>query len=72
MLEKCGIISKRTQKNKKGLNEIYKDIEEGKLLIEGDYEDIHSFIELNLTERIGTLVRSYILLEAEMIKWQWI
>ncbi|NLM34764.1 MAG: argininosuccinate lyase [Clostridiales bacterium] len=54
MLEKCGIISKEdAEKIKKGLNEIYKDIEEGKLLIEGDYEDIHSFIELNLTERIG-------------------
>ena len=54
MLEKCGIISKEdAEKIKKGLNETYKDIEEGKLLIEGDYEDIHSFIELNLTERIG-------------------
>lgn len=54
MLEKCGIISKEdAEKITKGLNEIYKDIEEGKLLIEGDYEDIHSFIELNLTKRIG-------------------
>ncbi|NLZ47443.1 MAG: argininosuccinate lyase [Clostridiales bacterium] len=54
MLEKCGIISKEdADKIIKGLNDIYKDIEEGKLLIEGDYEDIHSFIELNLTERIG-------------------
>lgn len=29
------------------------DIENGDLKIEGDYEDIHSFIEVNLTERIG-------------------
>ena len=36
-----------------GLQEILADIESGKLKIEGNYEDIHSFIEVNLTERIG-------------------
>lgn len=54
MLEKCGIISKEdADKIIEGLTNIYKDIEEGNLIVEGDYEDIHSFIELNLTERIG-------------------
>jgi argininosuccinate lyase len=36
-----------------GLDSILEDIESGKLKIEGDYEDIHSFVEMNLTERIG-------------------
>lgn len=36
-----------------GLLEILDDIESGKLPLEGDYEDIHSFVEINLIERIG-------------------
>lgn len=36
-----------------GLNSIKSDIEESKLLLEGDYEDIHSFVEINLIKRIG-------------------
>ena len=36
-----------------GLKSIEKDIEEGKLLLEGNYVDIHSFIEINLIDRVG-------------------
>ncbi|WP_339254703.1 argininosuccinate lyase [Sporosarcina sp. FSL W8-0480] len=36
-----------------GLESILDDIESGVLVIEGDYEDIHSFVEVHLTERIG-------------------
>ena len=36
-----------------GLKSIENDIEEGKLLLEGNYEDIHSFIEINLIDRVG-------------------
>lgn len=36
-----------------GLQSILQDIESGKLKIEGNYEDIHSFVEMHLTERIG-------------------
>ncbi len=32
---------------------ICEDIEDGNLLLEGNYEDIHSFVEINLIERIG-------------------
>lgn len=32
---------------------ILADIESGKLALSGDYEDIHSFVEINLIERIG-------------------
>lgn len=36
-----------------GLKYIKDDIEKGQLLLNGDYEDIHSFIEINLINRIG-------------------
>lgn len=36
-----------------GLNKIYDDIENGALKLEGNYEDIHSFIEINLIQNIG-------------------
>ncbi|MSR93047.1 argininosuccinate lyase [Clostridiaceae bacterium 68-1-5] len=36
-----------------GLRQLLLEIEEGSLEISGSYEDIHSFIEANLTERIG-------------------
>ena len=54
MLNKSGII---TDEEKSqiigGLSSILEDIEAGKLLIEGNYEDIHSFMEVKLIERIG-------------------
>jgi argininosuccinate lyase len=54
MLGKCSIISNdEAERILSGLNSIKNDIEEGKLSISGDYEDIHSFIELNLIKRIG-------------------
>ncbi|MEW9096919.1 MAG: argininosuccinate lyase [Clostridiaceae bacterium] len=54
MLAKCGILTEE-EKDKivEGLSSILKDINEGQLLIEGDYEDIHSFVEMNLISRIG-------------------
>ena len=36
-----------------GLKGILKDVEEGTLLITDEYEDIHSFVEANLIDRIG-------------------
>lgn len=54
MLAKCSIL---TEEEKdiiiKGLNEILSDIESGNLKIEGDYEDIHSFMEINLIKKVG-------------------
>ncbi|SHK13436.1 argininosuccinate lyase [Tepidibacter formicigenes] len=38
-----------------GLQSILKDIENNVLKIEGNYEDIHSFVEINLINRIGEL-----------------
>ncbi len=36
-----------------GLNSILKDVENGTLTISSKYEDIHSFVEANLIDRIG-------------------
>ncbi|MCM1144068.1 MAG: argininosuccinate lyase [Blautia sp.] len=54
MLEKQGILT-REEKDEivKGLTGIRQDIENGTLKITEEYEDIHSFVEANLIERIG-------------------
>ena len=36
-----------------GLEGILSDVESGKLIITSEYEDIHSFVEANLIDRIG-------------------
>lgn len=54
MLAECSILSKPERDDiLSGLESILSDIESGKLRIEGDYEDIHSFVESNLIERVG-------------------
>lgn len=54
MLAKQGILTK-DEKDAilKGLTGIRKDVEEGRLEITEEYEDIHSFVEAKLIERIG-------------------
>ncbi|MCT4593767.1 MAG: argininosuccinate lyase [Anaeromicrobium sp.] len=54
MLCEVGILSNgEKEKIVHGLKEIKKEVDSGDLKIEGDYEDIHSFIELNLIDKIG-------------------
>ncbi len=54
MLGAQGIISEEEALQiKEGLEGIYSDIEAGKLEIDMTSEDIHSFVEATLTERIG-------------------
>ena len=54
MLGKCGIIEESQAENiRKGLKEILADIESGKLMIDMEAEDIHTFIEGELTARLG-------------------
>ncbi len=54
MLGKQGILTKEeTDKITDGLVSIRKDVESGVLAIDESYEDIHSFVEAVLTERIG-------------------
>lgn len=54
MLEKQGILTKEEKETiLAGLDSIVKDVEEGRLAITSEYEDIHSFVEANLIERTG-------------------
>lgn len=54
MLGKQGIISEEDMETiLEGLQGILADIESGKLIITDEQEDIHSFVEAELTERIG-------------------
>ena len=54
MLEKQGILtSEEKDVIVEGLQGILSDIENGTLPITGEHEDIHSFVEANLIERIG-------------------
>lgn len=54
MLGRQGILSPEASENIiEGLLSIRNDIESGKLPITNEYEDIHSFVEANLIDRIG-------------------
>lgn len=54
MLGACGIIEKsESEKIVQGLSEILTDIESGKLAIDPGAEDIHTFVEGELTARLG-------------------
>ncbi len=54
MLRRQGIISELEEKQiQKGLSDILEDIENGSLEIDMNAEDIHMFVEAELTKRIG-------------------
>ena len=54
MLAKQGILTDdEKQQILDGLESIRRDVESGKLEITEEYEDIHSFVEANLIDRIG-------------------
>ncbi len=54
MLYKCGIISEKDSKEiASELEKMMDEIEDGTLLIDPNSEDIHTFIEAELTARIG-------------------
>lgn len=54
MLVQCNLLTEREgQDIENALLSILEDIDKGTLQIEGNYEDIHSFVESNLTQRIG-------------------
>ncbi|MCH1983200.1 argininosuccinate lyase [Ruminococcus sp. OA3] len=54
MLTKQGILTEAERDEIiDGLEGILKDVQEGRLPITSEYEDIHSFVEANLIDRIG-------------------
>lgn len=55
-LNKCGVLGDEEIKEvEEALNKMLNDIEDGSLQIGLDHEDIHTFVESTLTERIGEL-----------------
>ncbi len=56
MLGEAGIISKEDSETLiKGLEEILADIDSGKLMLDMNAEDIHMFVEAELTKRLGSV-----------------
>ncbi|MCS7254733.1 MAG: argininosuccinate lyase [Armatimonadota bacterium] len=56
MLGTCKVIADEESKLLSSeLEKMLREIELGKLKLEGNYEDIHSFVESTLTERIGDI-----------------
>ncbi len=56
MLGECGIIDKEeSQKIIEGLEGILSDLSSGALQIDPSAEDIHTFVEGELTSRLGTI-----------------
>ena len=54
MLAKQGILTKQEKDDIiKTLKVILEEVESGKLEISSEYEDIHSFVEANLIDRLG-------------------
>ena len=54
MLGKQGILTEKERDDIiRALEEILADVESGKLEITSEYEDIHSFVEANLIDRLG-------------------
>ncbi len=54
MLARCGIISsEEAEILVKGLSEVEKDIEEGRVEFSESLEDIHTLVEVQLTEKVG-------------------
>lgn len=54
MLGECGVLQKEeSEKIQEGLKGILSDLESGKLAIDPEAEDIHTFVEGELTARLG-------------------
>ena len=56
MLSKCHILSSdEAEKIIKALEQIHSEIRDGTLLLEGEFEDIHSFLEYQVTQKAGAV-----------------
>ena len=53
LAKQCILTEEEKEKITDGLNGILRDVENGSLEITDEYEDIHSFVEANLIDRIG-------------------
>ncbi len=55
-----------------GLQGILEDVRSGKLQITSEYEDIHSFVEANLIDRVGDAGKKLHTGSYTYIYWRWI
>ena len=63
MLGKQGILTEQEMNDIiTTLQEIKEDVESGKLEITSEYEDIHSFVEANLIDRLGAVSYTHLTL----------
>ncbi|MEG1744658.1 MAG: lyase family protein, partial [Ruthenibacterium sp.] len=54
MLVQCGLLTQEEgDALTNGLTTLRAEVESGALLLAGDYEDVHSFVETELTRRVG-------------------
>lgn len=58
MLVKCGLISPREGETLTGgLRGLLDELKAGTLCLEGNYEDVHTFVELELAKRVGEVAK---------------
>ena len=70
MLSTCGIIAKEEyEKIVEGLTSILDDLNNGMLAFDENAEDIHMFVEAELTKRIGDAGKDFTQQEAVTIRW---
>jgi argininosuccinate lyase (EC 4.3.2.1) len=73
MLGEVGLMTREEANTAiRGLEEIAHDIEAGKFKIEDGVEDIHSQVELLLTQRVGEAGKKFMQAAAATTRWQWI
>lgn len=71
MLGQCGIITMEESKDiQQGLKGILEDIEKGNLKIDMEAEDIHTFIEGELTKDLAQTAKDFTQQEAETTRLQ--
>lgn len=72
MLAKQRILTEEERKSiVEGLTGILEDVDDGTLAIDETQEDIHSFVEATLIDRIGDAGKSFTPAEAVTTRWHW-
>ena len=70
MLGKVGLLTaSEANQLTQGLDDLLKDVEKGIFTISEAFEDVHSKIEFELTEKYGDVGKKYTLLVRETIKF---
>lgn len=73
MLAHIGILDKgELEQVEHAIGKLLEEEKRGIFKIENQFEDVHSKIEHELTQRIGTAGKKYILHAQEMIKFWWL